>query len=416
MKIGIFTLGCKVNQYESDAIGEKLTEKGHTITHELEYADMYILNTCAVTNEAEKKSRQMFAKFNKLNPNAKIIVCGCASEKNAEQFRKLKNCTFITGVANKLGIIDNIENIKTDIKEFPAEYENEMLITRATQGRAYIKVQDGCNNFCSYCIIPYLRGRSRSRNLDLIINEAKQLSTQVNEIVITGIDISDYRIDKKLALDQLLLELDKLGVRLRIGSLEVRVVKEEFVKNIASMKNLCPHFHLSLQSGSDGVLKRMNRKYTTKDYYNAVRLLRKYFKNPAITTDVIVGFPEESEKEFKETYKFIKKVGFSSLHIFPYSVREGTPAQKMKQVDGKIKTERVKLLQKLENKLTKNYFRKCKNKKYDLLIEEKVDNYFVGHTENYLKVYISGNYKINEIVKVKIKKQYKDGYIAIKGE
>ena len=413
MKICIHTLGCKVNQYESDALKRLLEEKGHIVnTSSIDFADVYILNTCAVTNEAEKKSRQTFAKFKDKNKDAKIIVCGCASEKDSSQFRKLEGATYITGVASKQKIVDYLDSLETNIYELPTLYEEDFVANSSSKVRVHLKVQDGCNNFCSYCIIPYVRGRSRSRSLDSIILEAKNSLNFAKEIVVTGIDISDYRIDNKLALGVLLEELDKLGARIRLGSLEVRLFKDEFFDKISSFKNLCPHFHLSLQSGCDSVLSRMNRKYKTRDYFNIVKKLRKIYPNCAITTDIIVGFPEETDKEFKQTVKFVKKLKFAQIHIFPYSKRSGTKAEKFKQVDGKIKKQRVKLLEQVSNKLTKKYLNSQKRKVLDLLIEECVDGYMVGHTENYVKIYVKGNYEPNSIIKVKPIKVYKDGMIA----
>ena len=317
MKIVVYTLGCKVNQYESESLMFVLGQSGHEVFSHLTYADLYIINTCAVTNEAEKKSRQAIAKCKALNPNAKVIVCGCASEKNAKQFRDIENVTYITGVANKLDIAFNLDKNTTQIYKHTDEYDDNYTSV-PTKTRAYVKIQDGCNNFCSYCIIPYLRGRSRSRNIISILNEINQLSKTVKEIVITGIDVSDYKIDNKKALNVLIEKLKPYkNIRFRLSSLEQGVIDKSLIDAFKDV-NICPHFHLSLQSGCNSVLKRMNRKYRTKDYLKTVKLLRKNFDNPNISTDIIVGFPEETEEEFKETYNFAKKVGFANIHIFPY--------------------------------------------------------------------------------------------------
>ena len=413
MKIVVWTLGCKVNQYESDAISYQLTKLGHTVSNNLEFADIYILNTCAVTNEAEKKSRQMVAKFLKLNPNSRVLVCGCASEHNSEQFKKINGVTFIKGNAKKTEIINSLLEQGEKVDELPLIYDESIVAPKSSLSRAYVKIQDGCNNFCSYCLIPYVRGRSRSRKLDSIIEEVKLHAQSSKEIVLTGIDISDYKINGEKALATLLKELNKFNVRIRLGSLEVRLADEKFIKEIASFKNLCPHFHLSLQSGSNSVLKRMNRHYTCGEYLETVESLRKYFENVSITTDIIVGFPEETEEEFNETCEFVRKVEFAKVHIFPYSIREGTVASRMKQVDGVITKERVKKLEKIDNELSLKYISKMKNKYFDLLVEEKVGDYFVGHTENYIKVYVKDTLKENEIVKVKILQPFKDGALGI---
>lgn len=423
MKIVIYTLGCKVNQYESDSLQLALENRGHKVSNKLEKADVFVINTCAVTNEAERKSRQAIAKFEKLNPNAKIFVCGCASEKDSKKFSDLKNVSFISGVANKTKIINKIEKASEevdkskraviDIEELPAEY-NENYFSKPTKTRAFIKIQDGCNNFCSYCIIPYLRGRSRSRNLIEILNEVQSFGQDVKEVVLTGIDISDYKIDGENALGRLLRELSSNNnFRIRLGSIEQGIINKEFIKTLTEVKNICPHFHLSLQSGSDAILKRMNRHYNTNQFLQTVKLLRKTFKHPAITTDIIIGFPGETEKEFKETVKFVKKVKFANIHIFPYSKREGTVAAKYKDINGDIKKRRVAILEKINKKLRKKYIKKAKKISNEVLIEEKEGEFFVGHTKTYIKCYIKEeNLLPNSIVSVKLKEIYKDGVIA----
>ena len=411
MKIVVYTLGCKVNQYESESLMFVLNQSGHEVFSHLTYADLYIINTCAVTNEAEKKSRQTIAKCKAFNPNAKIIVCGCASEKNAKQFRDIQNVTYITGVANKLDIAFNLNNNITQIYKHTDEYD-ENYKSVPTKTRAYVKIQDGCNNFCSYCIIPYLRGRSRSRNIISILNEINQLSKTVKEIVITAIDVSDYKIDNKKSLNVLIEKLKPYkNIRFRLSSLEQGVIDQSLINAFKDV-NICPHFHLSLQSGCNSVLKRMNRKYRTNDYLKTVKLLRKNFDNPNISTDIIVGFPEETEEEFKKTYKFAKKVGFANIHIFPYSKRSGTVAERYKQVDGIVKKRRVKKLEKLNKKLNKKYIKKSKHGYHIVLIEENEDGFYIGHSENYIKCYIPEKVEINSFVTVKIEKPYKDGAIA----
>ncbi|MBE7074507.1 MAG: tRNA (N(6)-L-threonylcarbamoyladenosine(37)-C(2))-methylthiotransferase MtaB [Clostridiales bacterium] len=411
MRIVIYTLGCKVNQYESDGIAHLLKEKGHQISTEIVPADIYILNSCAVTNEAEKKSRQTIAKFKTCNKNAKIIVCGCASQKDATQFSNMTGVTFIKGTANKLKIIENLENVGVNIDNLPLEY-NEEFVSMPTKTRAHIKIQDGCNNFCSYCIIPYLRGRSRSRGLEQILNEVDRLSKIVKEIVITGIDITDYKINGERAISTLIEKLQTYkSVRFRLGSLEQGILDQIFI-NAIKKANICPHFHLSLQSGCDETLKRMNRKYKVQDYLNSVKLIKDNFEDASITTDIIVGFPGETEEEFLKTCEFAKTVGFYNIHIFPYSKRSGTIAERMPQVDGKVKKERAKKLANINIELNKKFINKCTNKIFTVLTEETDGEYVIGHTENYIKCYIQEPCNLNEFIQVKIIKQYKDGAIA----
>lgn len=410
MNICIMTLGCKVNKYESDSLALKLKERGHSVTDKLERADVYIINTCAVTAEAEKKSRQMIARCKKFNPNARFIVCGCASQHNDSQF-KIKGAQVVTGVAKKSALVDIIEGGELEKGELPLTYEDDMLAL-PSRLRSYIKIQDGCNNFCSYCIIPYLRGRSRSRSLESILAEAKALPTDVQEIVLTGINVTDFKIDGKPGLLKLLQELDGLGKRIRLSSMEETLMSEDFVKGLAALKNFCPHFHLSLQSGCDSVLKRMNRKYTCDEFLKSVKLIRKYFPLAGITTDVIVGFPGESDEEFEQTVKFIQKVGFSSLHIFKYSRREGTVAAKMQDLDMSIKDKRSDILEELKGKLQNDFV--AKNNIVKVLIEEKEGQFYTGYSENYIKCYIESEQDlINLIVTAKIEKPLKSGAKAI---
>ena len=327
MKIAVITLGCKVNKYESDALIFTLRCSGNEATDKLEYADAYIINTCAVTNEEEKKSRQMIERCRKFNKNAKIFVIGCASQNRPAQFQE-KGVSYLQGVANKMEILNHLNETGEKIYPLPERYENDMFSAQ-TLSRAFIKVQDGCNNFCTYCIIPYLRGRSRSRDMQSVLEEVEKLPKSVKEVVLVGIDVSSYQQNGKKALIDLLEKLDKYGFRLRLSSMEDNLVDEDFVLRLSKLKNFCPHFHLSLQSGSDEVLRKMNRKYTTTQFLNSVNLIRKYFSLAGITTDVIVGFPTEAEENFLETMEFVKKVKFSNLHIFPYSKRDGTVASKL---------------------------------------------------------------------------------------
>lgn len=412
MKICVFTLGCKVNFYESDGLIAELNNLGYVTTNKLEYADVYILNTCCVTNEGERKSRQLVTRARHFNKDAKIIVCGCASQKNYKQFED-KNVNVIFGNGHKKEIINyiNKENLKK-LDKIPTEYNEEFLTTK-TRVRAYLKVQDGCNNFCSYCVIPFVRGRSRSRNLEFILEEAKKMSENANEIVLVGINLSDF----KPSLIELIESLKDVKSRIRLGSLEVNVVTDEFLTRLKKVENFCPHFHLSMQSGCDEILEKMNRKYTKEEYISKVELIRKYFPNASITTDVIVGFPTETDDNFSETVDTIKKVKFFNMHIFPYSVREGTKASRMPQISSEIKANRVKILEEINNNLFDSYINNLiiNNVEQNLLIEEEVEiageKYFVGHSEYFVKIYVKKNENIkeNDIIKVKIKEKFLDG-------
>ncbi len=408
-KVCIMTLGCKVNKYESDSLAKILEDKGYTAVDSLQSADIFVINTCAVTAEAEKKSRQMIARCKKFNPNARVLICGCASQKNIDQFKE-KDVEVVTGVAGKTKLVEVIENGNVDISELPLVYEDDMT-AKQSRIRAYIKIQDGCNNFCSYCIIPYLRGRSRSRSMTSIMEEAKALGDDIKEIVLTGINVTDFKIDGKPGLLKLLQELDKLGKRLRLSSLEETLVSEEFISGLAELKNFCPHFHLSLQSGCDSVLKRMNRKYTTAEFLASVELIRKYFPLAGITTDVIVGFPGESDEEFELTRQFIEKVKFASLHIFKYSHRSGTVASKLPDLDDKIKSQRSDTLDCLKAELMNEFIQL--NKTGKVLIEEFDGEFYTGYTENYIKCYIESQKDlVNQIVEVDIGERFKDGVLA----
>lgn len=395
MKVCVLTLGCKVNKYESDSLLNIFKQKGYEITDSLEKADVYIVNTCAVTGEAEKKSRQMLAKCKKLNPDAKIYVCGCASQHNPNQFSG--KATLIKGVAGKNKIADFGEGVLID--EVPKSYEKEEFSLQP-RTRAYIKIQDGCDNFCSYCIIPYLRGRSRSRDLNSIIEEVQALDSSIKEIVLTGINLSDFKIEGKLGLLTLLQKLDKYNLRMRLSSMEEVIADEEFIKGLSGLKNFCPHFHLSLQSGSDSVLKRMNRRYTTEQFKTTCTLIRKYFPTASITTDVIVGFPGESDQEFNETKQFIADTAFSGLHIFPYSHREGTVASRQKDLNFLVKKARAEELAILDEKLRKEFIEK--NKSGRVLIEEVFDGKSYGFTQNYIKCEIDAVLNVGDIVEVEI--------------
>lgn len=410
MKFSVLTLGCKVNKYESDALIFKLKERGYEATDKLEWADAYIINTCAVTNEAEKKSRQMLERARKFNPDAKIYVMGCASQNNPLQFEK-KGAQYVIGTSHRIQLLDELEKTGCFLREIPLVYEDNLFSAQSLT-RAFIKIQDGCNRFCTYCLIPYVRGRSRSREEQSIIDEVKKLPDDCKEIVLVGIDVSDFKIGKEKGLAKLLKDLDVFGKRLRLSSMEDNLIDEDFLKSLSSTKNFCPHFHLSLQSGSDEVLKKMNRHYTTEQFERSVKLIRKYFPNAGITTDIIVGFPTESEEDFEQTVEFVKKIRFSQLHIFPYSKRKGTTATKIyKDLSGEIKKERLNILKKVGDELKEEFIKN--NLTGNVLIEEKNGDYFEGYTENYIKCYLKEDVKVGDIVSVRILKPFKQGALAV---
>ena len=406
MKIAILTLGCKVNQYESDALIFELENRGFETTNKLEEADAYIINTCAVTNEAEKKSRQMIERARKFNKDAKIYIMGCASQNRPVQFEG-HGVTMLFGTASKKKLLDELEKEGQHIYDLPKEYEDDLL-AKQTLTRAYIKIQDGCDKFCTYCVIPYLRGRSRSRSIDSIVAEVEKLPETVKEIVLVGIDVADFKVKGEMGLGVLLERLDGFGKRLRLSSMEDNIITEEFMQTLAGLKNFCPHFHLSLQSGCDNVLKKMNRKYTTAEFEKSIKLIRKYFPLAGVTTDIIVGFPTETEEDFEETLAFVERVKFAQLHIFPYSKRDGTAASKLyKDLSGEIKSDRLKRLKTLGKKLKEEFI--FQNKMGEVLIEERNGDFFEGYTKNYIKCYYSGEAEVGEIVTLKLSELFKDG-------
>ena len=409
MKIGIITLGCKVNQYESDCIQAELEKLGHTVVTTLQVCDFYIINTCAVTTIAERKSREFIAKFQKLNGNAKVIVCGCASEHNQEQFLKYKNVSLVIGTGKKNKISQILSQFGNKKEEISKDYESFELFNTNKPNRAYLKIQDGCNNFCTYCLIPYVRGRSRSRDLAELVCEAKLLSQTAKEIDITGINISDYKIDGQLAFDKLMTALSGVDARIRLGSIEVNIIDQNLLEIMSKMPNFCPHFHLSMQSGCDRILKLMNRHYTKQDFLDKVGLIKKYFPSVALTTDVIVGFPTETDEDFAETVDTIKKIGYFQMHIFPYSKREGTVASKMQMCDGNVVKQRVKILEEI-NAQNKSAYIQSQSKNILTCLTESIEGDFVvGHTENYIKIYLPKDAPQNQFVNVTNLAQYKDG-------
>ena len=408
MKAVVFTLGCKVNECESHSLATGLTNLGYQVTDKLEPADLYIVNTCAVTQEAEKKSRQTASRIKKLNPNAKIIWTGCATQKDAKAFENKSQDGLITGVFEKGKILEMLSNSGNCIAGSSLEFE-ELLPVKTLKTRTFVKVQDGCNNFCSYCIIPYLRGRNRARNPQNVVKEIE--SVQPLEAVITGINLSAYDFNG-VKLTGLMNALCGQDCRIRLGSLEVNVIDHEFLTALKNLKNFAPHFHLSLQSGSNAVLKSMNRHYTREQFIEKVNLIREYFPNAGITTDVIAGFPTESEKDFLDTLDLIERVKFSDIHPFTFSPRSGTVAYKMQDLNGQIKKQRLDKLMEIKESLKKEFSLSQLEKTLEWLPEERVGDYTVGYTENYLRVYVNGDYTNKGIIKVKVIEPYLDGAIG----
>ena len=417
-KVALHNLGCKVNAYETEAMQEILEENGYEIVPFKEGADIYIINTCTVTNMADRKSRQMLHRAKKMNPDAIVVAAGCyvQTEKG-----KVDECIdIIVGNNKKKDILEILtdyeksEKIKKEMIDInhTKEYEELHLSKTAEHTRAYIKVQDGCNQFCTYCIIPYARGRVRSRAKDNVIEEVTTLAANgYKEVVLTGIHLSSYGVDTGENLLELILAVHEVeGIeRIRLGSLEPRIITEEFAKTIGSLPKMCPHFHLSLQSGCNDTLKRMNRRYSAEEYYEKCQLLRKYFNNPALTTDVIVGFPGETEEEFAQSKAFVDKVDFYETHIFKYSKRAGTKAAAMEnQVPEEIKTKRSNELLALNEKKMAAYEEKLVGTVQEVLMEEAIERngetYQVGHTKEYVKIALKTEENLsNCIVSVEIK-------------
>jgi threonylcarbamoyladenosine tRNA methylthiotransferase MtaB len=442
MKVALHNLGCKVNAYETDVMQQKLTENGYEIVNYDEKADVFIVNTCSVTNMADRKSRQILHRAKKNNPDAIVVAMGCYVQMNEEEADKDDAVDIIIGNNKKNELIEildsyfcdkNIEKQKEDKSAIvegqnsehhaehhtidinaEVEYEEMWLTDCGSRTRADIKIQDGCNQFCTYCIIPYARGRIRSRKQDNILKEVRGLAEKgYQEIVLTGIHISSYGkdFDEKdpFALAKLMENINEIdGIkRIRIGSFEPRILTEAFVDRLSKIEKLCPHFHLSLQSGSDATLKRMNRAYTTAEYREKVELLRRAFDRPAITTDVIVGFPGETEEEFNETVEFVKQIQFFEMHVFKYSRRKGTKADEMpNQVAEDIKTKRSKVLLEVAKEQGNAFRKQYLDEEVEVLFEEskviRGKEYQIGHTPEYIKVVVEGKESLdNQLVRVK---------------
>ena len=431
--VSFYTLGCKVNQYETNAMEQQFIKNNYEIVENTQKADIYVINTCTVTNMAERKSRQMLRRVKEINPSAVLVVCGCYAQVAKNELEQIPEIDIILGINEKNEIVQIVENYiekmaEQDKKSQKAEIDDvskqkEFLdfgdVTYTEKNRAVVKVQDGCNMFCSYCIIPYARGRIRSRKIESVVSEIEKIAKEgIKEVVITGIHVASYGKDfdnentsKKIRLIDLLEAINKIdGIdRIRLSSLEPTIVDEEFATRLSKLDKICDHFHLSLQSGCDETLKRMNRKYTTQIYRDAVATLRKYYPEASFTTDVIVGFPGETDEEFAKTYEFLKEIDFYRLHVFKYSPRRGTVAEKMpNQIDGNKKEERSDKLIELSNSTENKHNQSYIGKTVKVLFEEFEDGFFKGHTTNYMMVKVAGEEEqsdkfVNKILDVKIK-------------
>ena len=432
-KAALHNLGCKVNAYETEAMQQLLEEAGYEIVSFHEKADVYVINTCSVTNMADRKSRQMLHRAKKMNPDAAVVAAGCYVQTKEEEAKQDLAIDILIGNNQKNELVHrldeffaereeaNAENAQkesdtnhqnkveavVDINHEPQCFEEMSLTKTAEHTRAFVKVQDGCNQFCSYCIIPYARGRVRSRNIESVLKEIRGLAKMgYQEVALAGIHLSSYGVDCEENLLHLIQEIHKIdGIRrIRLGSLEPQIVTEEFARELSSLEKICPHFHLSLQSGCDATLKRMNRKYTAAQYEEGCRLLRKYFTHPAITTDVIVGFPGETEEEFEMTKAFLEKIHFYEMHIFKYSKRQGTRAAVMEnQVPEEIKTKRSAELIALSERMSNEFRSYYLGREEEVLFEEPAEingkTMYVGYTKEYVKVATESDESLENVMR-----------------
>lgn len=432
-KAALHNLGCKVNAYETEAMQQLLEEAGYEIVSFHEKADVYVINTCSVTNMADRKSRQMLHRAKKMNPDAAVVAAGCYVQTKEEEAKQDLAIDILIGNNQKNELVHrldeffaereeaNAENAQkesdtnhqnkveavVDINHEPQCFEEMSLTKTAEHTRAFVKVQDGCNQFCSYCIIPYARGRVRSRNIESVLKEIRGLAKMgYQEVALAGIHLSSYGVDCEESLLHLIQEIHKIdGIRrIRLGSLEPQIVTEEFARELSSLEKICPHFHLSLQSGCDATLKRMNRKYTAAQYEEGCRLLRKYFEHPAITTDVIVGFPGETEEEFETAKAFLEKIHFYEMHIFKYSKRQGTRAAVMEnQVPEEIKTKRSAELIALSERMSNEFRSYYLGREEEVLFEEPAEingkTMYVGYTKEYVKVATESDESLENVMR-----------------
>ena len=414
-KVAFLTLGCKVNQYETNAMAEKFVSAGYEIIENSYEADICVINTCSVTNMSDRKSRQIIRRVKEKNKNVILVVTGCYAQVSKEEISQMPEADIVLGNNEKKDIVTHIKefieekSLKVQVQDAfkPKEFADFGTITYTEKTRASIKVQDGCDRFCSYCIIPYARGRVRSRNTESVINEIKAVAKKgIQEVVITGIHIASYGKDFKneYKLIDLLEEINKIeGIRrIRLGSIEPILITDEFISRLVKIEKVCHHFHLSLQSGCDETLKRMNRRYTTEEFMQVVERIRNSYEDAILTTDIIVGFPGETQEEFNCTYEFLKEIKFYKMHVFPYSIRKGTKAAEMpKQIDGTEKERRSKILIELSNKNQLEYNEKYIGQTVEVLVEEDSK----GHTANYIVVKVNGAENLeNKIINVQIKK------------
>lgn len=407
--VAAYTLGCKVNQYDSDAVVEKFIKDGYTLVDFSESADVYLVNTCTVTHLSDRKCRQMLRRTKKINPSSILIAMGCYAQIAKEKLQEeVPEIDIIVGTDNRNSIIDLIRlfkdnNIKNDITNIMdvEEYEELSISATTSKTRAYLKIQEGCNNYCSYCIIPYVRGKIRSRKENNVLAEAIRLSkANFKEIVLTGIHVASYGKDlvdtNLISIIKKIAKIDGIQ-RIRLSSIEPTIIDDEFVDMLKTTPKICDHFHLSLQSGSDTVLKRMNRKYNTQTYLDSVKKLRSIMPNVGLTTDIIVGFPGETEEEFLSTLEFVDKIGFLDVHIFPYSKRDGTIAAKMdNQLDAHVKEVRAKKLKEVVNRNRNKFIKNMIGKEVEILFENNTQ----GFTSNYVRVDVESGGLLNNLVKI----------------
>ncbi len=414
--VASFALGCKVNQAESEAIAEAFADKGYEIKNIDEEADIYVINTCAVTNFGDKKSRQLLRKVKKLNPNAIVVASGCYAQVESDVVSAIDEVDIVIGTKGRQNIVDAVEKYIEDrqkvclVGDIMHERDFEPISVRKLAGRvrAYIKIQDGCSQYCSYCIIPYARGPIRSRDEADILKEVENLALNgFKEVVLTGIHVASYGKDNHrtdlLSLIKRVNEIDGIE-RIRLSSLEPNIVTENFARDLSLMPKVCRHFHLSLQSGCDKTLKAMNRRYDTQRYMDSVNIIRKYMPDSGITTDIIVGFPGETEEDFAQSCDFARKINFSKIHVFPYSPKKGTPAAAMKnQIPAEIKNKRSNELIKISDSMEYEFIKKHIGKVLDVLFEKSENGFFEGHTSNYIHVKAKSENNIrNMILPVKI--------------
>lgn len=417
-KIAFITLGCKVNLYDTEAMAELFTEKGYEVVDFEEYADVYLINTCTVTNLGDKKSRQMIRRAKRINPNSVVVATGCYAQVASEEVAKIEGINIVIGTKNRSEIVETVENyvaengVVNNVSDIMGEKEFEPLqISRLTnRTRAYIKIQEGCNRYCTYCIIPYARGPIRSRKPEEVIEEVKKLAENgFKEVVLTGIHVASYGLDLgNITLADIIEKVHSVdGIeRIRFSSMEPLAIDNEFVARMSKLPKVCDHYHLSLQSGCNRTLKRMNRKYNAEQYAEACERLRNAFPNVAITTDIIVGFPDETEEDFKESLAFAERMKLDKIHTFPYSPKKGTPAAKIKnQISGDVKSQRSKEMIALSDKMNIDFLNNNIGKTVPVLFEDMENGFWQGHTTNYIKVLAKSDENLNnKIVDVKLDK------------